>query len=47
MSTRLARSGLDRKGFALTPECGAIGVDVRPDWSDRGERESLTGAQWR
>jgi hypothetical protein len=24
-----------------------IGADVRPNWKEQSERESLTGAQWR
>jgi len=27
--------------------CGIIGADVRPNWSERPQRESLTGRQWR
>jgi hypothetical protein len=26
---------------------GTIGADVRPNWLERPERESLTGKQWR
>jgi hypothetical protein len=26
--------------------CGIIGADARPNWKDRDERPSLTGAQW-
>ena len=26
--------------------CGIIGADVRPNWSERPQRESLTGKQW-
>jgi hypothetical protein len=32
---------------AVCTKCGMIGADVRPDWSERSLRESLTGAQWR
>jgi hypothetical protein len=28
-------------------KCGMIGTDVRPNWRERPERESLTGKQWR
>ena len=27
--------------------CGVVGADARPNWKERGERESLTGRQWR
>ena len=27
--------------------CGIIGADVRPNWSERPQTESLTGWQWR
>ena len=27
--------------------CGIIGADARPNWSERPQQESLTGAQWR
>jgi len=27
--------------------CGIIGADVRPNWSERPQSESLTGWQWR
>jgi hypothetical protein len=26
--------------------CGMVGADVRPNWQERGGRESLTGKQW-
>ena len=26
--------------------CGIVGADARPNWTDRAERPSLTGAQW-
>jgi hypothetical protein len=26
--------------------CGAVGADVRPNWLEQPERESLTGKQW-
>jgi len=26
--------------------CGIIAADVRPNWSERPQRESLTGKQW-
>ena len=26
--------------------CGIIGADVRPNWRERPERKTLTGAQW-
>jgi hypothetical protein len=26
--------------------CGNVGADVRPNWAERAQRESLTGAQW-
>jgi hypothetical protein len=32
---------------AVCTQCGIIGADVRPDWSERTSRESLTGGQWR
>jgi hypothetical protein len=28
-------------------KCGNIGADVRPNWKERPQRESLTGKQWR
>ena len=28
-------------------KCGTIGVDVRPNWLEQPERQSLTGKQWR
>jgi hypothetical protein len=27
--------------------CGIVGADARPNWTDRPERSSLTGTQWR
>jgi hypothetical protein len=27
--------------------CGIIGADVRPNWSERPQPESITGMQWR
>lgn len=27
-------------------KCGAIGADVRPNWSERPERPSITGEHW-
>jgi hypothetical protein len=27
-------------------KCGTIGADVRPNWLEQPERESLTGKQW-
>ena len=27
--------------------CGIVGADVRPNWKERSEHESLTGVQWR
>ena len=27
-------------------KCGIIGADVRPNWRERPERKTLTGAQW-
>jgi hypothetical protein len=27
--------------------CGIVGADVRPNWQERAERETLTGRQWR
>ena len=36
---------LDRR--AVCAKCGIVGADVRPNWNDRPEPESLTGAQWR
>src|ERR1700730_5220424 len=35
---------LDKK--AVRTKCGTIGADARPNWSERPEAESLTGAQW-
>jgi hypothetical protein len=32
---------------AVCTNCGMIGADVRPDWTERPQTESLTGAQWR
>ena len=28
-------------------ECGTIGADVRPNWQERPQRETLTGVQWK
>jgi hypothetical protein len=36
---------LDRR--AVCTSCGIVGADVRPNWSERSQRESLTGVQWR
>jgi hypothetical protein len=36
---------LDRRAVCI--KCGMIGADVRPNWSERPQPESLTGAQWR
>jgi hypothetical protein len=27
--------------------CGIVGADARPNWTERAERPSLTGEQWR
>jgi hypothetical protein len=27
-------------------KCGIIGADVRPNWRERPERKTLTGARW-
>jgi hypothetical protein len=35
---------LDRK--AVCTKCGMIGADVRPNWSERPQPGTLTGAQW-
>jgi hypothetical protein len=32
---------------AVCTKCGMIGADVWPNWQDRSDRESLTGAQRR
>jgi hypothetical protein len=32
---------------AVCTKCGVIGADVRPNWSERPQPESLVGAQWR
>jgi hypothetical protein len=32
---------------AICTKCGIIGADVRPNWQERSQRESLTGSQWR
>jgi hypothetical protein len=32
---------------AVFTRCGMIGADVRPNWQDRSEQESLTGSHWR
>jgi len=39
-----SRSALDAKAAVCT-KCGMIGAHVRPNWSERAERESLTGSQ--
>jgi hypothetical protein len=31
---------------AVCTRCGIVGADVRPDWSERPQPGSLTGAQW-
>jgi hypothetical protein len=28
-------------------KCGTVGADIRPNWLEQPERESLTGKQWR
>jgi hypothetical protein len=28
-------------------KCGTVGADVRPNWTEQKDRESLTGVQWR
>jgi hypothetical protein len=30
----------------LCTKCGTVGADVRPNWREQPERESLTGKQW-
>jgi hypothetical protein len=35
---------LDRR--AVCTKCGMIGADVRPNWSERPQPETLTGTQW-
>jgi hypothetical protein len=32
---------------AVCTRCGMIGADVRPDWTERPQPDSLTGVQWR
>jgi hypothetical protein len=32
---------------AVCTQCGMIGADVRPNWQERSQRETLTGVQWR
>ena len=27
--------------------CGIVGAEVRPNWAERSQRETLTGMQWR
>jgi hypothetical protein len=27
--------------------CGIVGADVRPNWQERAQRDTLTGVQWR
>jgi hypothetical protein len=27
--------------------CGIVGADVRPNWREQPQRESITGTQWR
>ncbi len=36
---------LDRR--AVCTKCGIVGADVRPNWAERSQRESLTGEHWR
>src|ERR1700730_10551814 len=38
---------LDLDARAVCTKCGIIGADVRPNWSERPQPESLTGSQWR
>jgi hypothetical protein len=38
---------LDLDLRAVCTKCGIIGADVRPNWSERPQPESLTGVQWR
>jgi hypothetical protein len=40
-----ALQDLDRR--AVCTKCGMIGANVRPNWSERPQPESLTGTQWR
>jgi hypothetical protein len=35
---------LDRRAVCI--KCGMMGADVRPNWSERPQPESLMGAQW-
>ena len=37
----------DRCRKAVCTKCGMIGADVRPNWQDRSERESLTASHSR
>jgi hypothetical protein len=37
---------LDMKRKAVCIKCGIVGADVRPNWSERPEPDSLTGTQW-
>jgi hypothetical protein len=30
----------------ICSSCGIVGADVRPNWIERREQESLTGVQW-
>ena len=34
------------RGRMICTRCGIIGADVRPNWRERPERKSLTGARW-
>jgi hypothetical protein len=38
---------LDLDARVVCTKCGIIGADVRPNWSERPQPESLTGSQWR
>jgi hypothetical protein len=37
---------LDLERRAVCTQCGMIGADVRPNWSERPPWEGLTGTQW-
>jgi hypothetical protein len=38
---------LRSRGFSPVLIVGLVGADVRPNWLEQAERESLTGKQWR
>ena len=47
VETEEDNSFLMRRTEAVCSKCGTIGADVRPNWSERSQDQSLTGRQCR